>query len=502
MNGCIRSVFLSCKMTFLVTVICVLSIFPGLQSAPNIVLVLTDDQDIMLKGLSPMTRTQKLIANQGATFVNAFTSSPICCPSRSALLSGQYAHNNKVHNNSKSGGCYGMHWRKNVEPTTFQVLLQNRGYKTFYAGKYLNEYDSKDIPVGWNEWYGLHGNSRYFNYTLNENGQTVFYSDEYLTDILKNRTLRFLQDVEAGTPFFAMVAPPAPHEPFTAASRHQNMFPNEKAVRTANFNVPFGPLEKHWLLTMPPSPLAEGIIDEIDIIFRKRWQSLMAVDEMVEDIVRLLEDRMLMTNTYFIYTSDNGYHMGQFSQPYDKRQPYETDIRIPFLIRGPKVASKSLVTSPIALIDIAPSILELAGIPVPSEMMDGASFVSKLSNMNIQERQILIEYWGEGNIDTYNPECPWQKQDKLYLCSTDTACHCQDSWNNTFSCVRHMGNDVDMIYCQFKDNENFVEAYDLTSDSYQMKNIAYDMLPSIRAQYSLALTNLTECSGETCRRIY
>ncbi|XP_053686248.1 N-acetylglucosamine-6-sulfatase-like [Sabethes cyaneus] len=455
----------------------------------------------MLKGLSPMTKTLKLIANQGATFVNAFTSSPICCPSRSSLLSGQYAHNNKAFNNSKSGGCFGTHWRETVEPEAFPVLLQKHGYKTFFAGKYLNEYYSKEVPVGWNEWYGLHGNSRYFNYTLNENGKVLFHFDEYLTDLLKNRTLRFLQDIQADTPFFAMIAPPAPHEPFTAAHRHENMFPHENAVRTKNFNVPFGPLEKHWLLTMPPSPLPEQIVKEIDIIYRKRWQSLMAVDEMVDAIVTLLEERELMTNTYFIFTSDNGYHMGQFSQPYDKRQPYETDIRVPFLIRGPKVAPKSLVSSPIALIDVAPTVLELAGIPVPSKM-DGASFISKLNTMEIHERQILIEYWGEGNYETYNPECPWQRQDKLSLCSSNIACHCQDSWNNTFSCVRHLGREVDMIYCQFKDNENFVEAYDLTTDSYQINNIAYEMLPSIRAHYSLVLTNLTKCSGETCRQIY
>ncbi|XP_055536141.1 N-acetylglucosamine-6-sulfatase-like isoform X2 [Wyeomyia smithii] len=448
-----------------------------------------------------MTKTQKLIANQGATFVNAFTSSPICCPSRSSLLSGQYAHNTKVYNNSKSGGCYGVHWRETVEPETFPVLLQKHGYKTFYAGKYLNEYYSKDIPVGWDEWYGLHGNSRYFNYTLNVNGKVLFYSDEYLTDHLKNRTLEFLEKVSSSAPFFAMVSPPAPHEPFTAAYRHQDMFPNVKAVRTKNFNIPFGPLEKHWLLTMPPSPLPEQIVEEVDIIYRKRWQSLMAVDEMVAAMVNILEKRKLMANTYFIYTSDNGFHMGQFSQPYDKRQPYETDIRIPFLFRGPKLLPKTLVASPTALIDIAPTVLELAGIDIPPQI-DGDSFLSKLNNMEIQERQILIEYWGEGNSETYNPECPWQRKDNLYLCSSEIACHCQDAWNNTFNCVRHLGSDMNMVYCQFKDKENFVEAYDLTNDLYQVNNIAYDMLPSIRAKYSLALNNLTECVGETCRRIY
>ncbi|XP_058833456.1 N-acetylglucosamine-6-sulfatase-like [Topomyia yanbarensis] len=491
-------------MITLITVLYVLCVICGVKSGnqfPNIVLVLTDDQDVMLKGLNPMIKTQQLIANQGATFTNAFTSSPICCPSRSSILSGQYAHNTKTFNNSESGGCYGAHWREKMEPVTFSVLLQKNGYQTFYAGKYLNEYHSENIPPGWNEWFGLHGNSKYFNYTLNENGKTVFYSDEYLTDLLKARALHFITNVTKKSPFFAMVAPPAPHAPYTAAIRHHELFPEVKALRTKNFNIPCGPLEKHWLLTMPPSPLPDEVLEEIDIIYRKRWQSLMAVDEMVAAIVELLDNENIIDNTYFVYTSDNGYHMGQFSQPYDKRQPYETDIKVPFLVRGPGISHKSLVTSPIALIDIAPTVLEWAGIKAPSQM-DGVSFNPTLTQTEFKERQILIEYWGEGTVKTYNPECPWQKKDKLFLCTTDIACHCQDSWNNTFSCIRHLAKDLNMAYCQFKDTENFIEAYDLTNDFSQIENIAYDMLPSIRAKYSLALSNLTECVGETCRQIY
>lgn len=472
------------------------------ESAPNFVIILTDDQDVVLNGLNPMIQTQQLIANRGATFLNAFTSSPICCPSRSSLLTGQYAHNVKTFNNSQAGGCYGTHWREKVEPSTFPLLLQQAGYRTFYAGKYLNEYYSKEVPPGWDDWHGLHGNSKYYNYTLNENGQIVTFSDEYLTDVLSNRTVDFLANVQLGVPFFAMVAPPAPHAPYTAAERHKDTFPDVMAPRTKNYNLPCGPLEKHWLLTMPPTPLPADILASIDVSYRKRWQSLLAVDEMVESIVNMLDNRKLLTNTYIIYTSDNGYHMGQFGLPYDKRQPYETDIRVPFLMTGPTIPPKTLVSSPVTLIDIAPTVLELAGLQVPAQT-DGASILNKLYHMTqIEERQILIEYWGEGTLETYNPECPWQKKDKLMLCSLDAGCHCQDAWNNTYSCVRHLADDLDMIYCQFKDNEHFIEAYDLTNDMYQIENIAYDMLPSVRAKYDLAITNLTECVGATCRRIY
>lgn len=174
-------------------------------------------------------------------------------------------------------------------------------------------------------------------------------------------------------------------------------------------------IEKHWLLTMPPTPLPADILASIDVSYRKRWQSLLAVDEMVESIVNMLDNRKLLTNTYIIYTSDNGYHMGQFGLPYDKRQPYETDIRVPFLMTGPTIPPKTLVSSPVTLIDIAPTVLELAGLQVPAQT-DGASILNKLYHMTqIEERQILIEYWGEGTLETYNPECPWQKKDKLMV---------------------------------------------------------------------------------------
>jgi N-acetylglucosamine-6-sulfatase len=174
-------------------------------SRPNVVLIVTDDLDLVLGGMQPLAFTQQLVANRGATFVNAFTSSPICCPSRASILSGRYAHNHRTLNNSESGGCYGSHWRKVVEPVAFPKRLQENGYRTFYAGKYLNEYDAKEQPPGWSEWAGLKGNSRYRDFLLNENGRLVTYGgDSYLTDVLANKTNEFL--ARTSTPFFAMVS--------------------------------------------------------------------------------------------------------------------------------------------------------------------------------------------------------------------------------------------------------------------------------------------------------
>lgn len=252
---------------------------------------------------------------------------------------------------------------------------------------------------------------------------------------------------------------------------------------------------------MPPAPLPQEVLNTIDLYYRQRWQTLLAVDELVEAVVDELKTRGLYENTYIIFTSDNGYHLGQFSMPYDKRQPYETDIRVPFIVVGPNVRAKVVVEKPIALIDLAPTIFNWANIDEP-EWLDGESFANSLvesSGANEvamgdasketteqardceaeevaevkYERKLLVQYWGEGTEATYNPECPWRKRDMLsvssgifpqwmnnnglildlQLCATDAACHCTDAWNNTFSCIRHVANDLDKLYCEFYDTE-------------------------------------------------
>lgn len=235
----------------------------------------------------------------------------------------------------------------------------------------------------------------------------------------------------------AILAPPAAHEPFTPAKRHAGFFGNVTALRTPNFNVASGELDKHWLVRMPPSPLSPEIISTIDSYYRQRWQTLLAVDELIDSMVTQLKRQNLYDNTYIIFTSDNGYHLGQFSMPYDKRQPYETDIRVPFIVTGPGIQANHVVEHPISLIDIAPTIFDWAGIDKP-DSLDGQSFShlvnfesnsvdqvdstsenSDYETSSIQqhkfERQLLIEYWGEGNSETYNSRCPYNRHDRLLV---------------------------------------------------------------------------------------
>ncbi|XP_034490207.1 N-acetylglucosamine-6-sulfatase-like isoform X2 [Drosophila innubila] len=454
----------------------VLSVNQQHSTPPNILLVLSDDQDTELHGLHPLHQTMQLFSMYGTQFSNAFTSTPICCPSRASLLTGQYAHNHMTFNNSLTGGCNGQLWREKLEPRALPALLQKHGYQTFFAGKYLNQYKGDKVPPGWHEFHGLHGNSRYYNYTLRENTKNVSYTDTYLTDLLSERAAAFFRNTaqkERQKPFFAMISPPAAHEPFTPAPRHAGSFAHVLALRTPSFNAP------------------------------------VTVDEMMTNLVAVLNETQYLRNTYIIYTSDNGYHLGQFAQPFDKRQPYETDIKVPLLILGPGVPASVKLHIPVSLLDLAPTILEWAGLSVP-DYIDGRSFKDDLLrvNVNVQnmnntlqpyhQRTLLIEYWGEGNDDTYNPLCPGQRSDHLAQCTLVAECHCQDSCNNTYTCVRDFRYNLDRIYCEFQDFENFVEAYDLARDPYQLHNIGFDLLSIERAMYGILLKNLTKCASKAC----
>lgn len=463
---------------------------------PNFVIILTDDQDDTLGGMSPMKNVQRFIGKEGVTFRNSYVTSPICCPSRASLLTGMYVHNHMTQNNSIEGGCYGSRW-KQLENYTFANTLKQSGYSTFYAGKYLNQYGEKAaggpevVPPGWTEWHGLVGNSVYYDYVISNNGIPTHSDKDYLTDLIREMALSYIENQTESQPFLMVLAPPAPHQPFTPAPRHKGIYKNVTALRNPNFNVVAE--DKHWLLRMPPSPLPDTMLNELDEVYRSRWEALASVDEMVADVVGALETNSLLDNTYLIYTSDNGYHIGQFSQVYDKRQPYESDIKVPLVIKGPGIKKNVENHQPVLNIDIAPTVLELAGLEIPKNM-DGRPI--NWTDASVEERNMLIEYYGEGSRETVDDNCPWV-YDGVHLaqCHPKYDCKCQDSKNNTYACVRHIAERINMKYCVFADNEKFTEMYNLKTDPYELTNIVNQVFPLTKHWYKLLLSQLLLCKG-------
>ncbi|KAI6206038.1 hypothetical protein M3Y94_00860400 [Aphelenchoides besseyi] len=341
-------------------------------SKPNIILFITDDQDIMLGSMEFMPKTLKFMRKRGVEFKNAFVSTPICCPSRSTILSGMYAHKHTVMTNNQN--CGGQHWRSTHEKSTFGVYAQQAGYRTAYFGKYLNEYDGSYIPKGWDYTALLLRNSRYYNYTLNLNGKHerhgFDYSSDYLTDLLTNYTIGFIEDhflnSENDQPFLIVLSYPACHGPEDPAPSYSTLFHGVDTHRTPSYNFAPNP-DKQWILRQSSKMLPIHVTFTY-LLHQRRLQTLQSVDESVHMIMSLLRSTNQLQNTFAIYTSDHGYHLGQFGLLKGKSFPYEFDIRVPFFIRGPSLPKGITRSEIVGNIDLAPTILAIAGVSTAANM--------------------------------------------------------------------------------------------------------------------------------------
>ena len=526
------------------------------------------------------------------------------------MLSGRYLHNGAARNNSISGNCDGEDWKQDIEPFTYAVHAQQAGYTTAYAGKYLNQYgilstNKRDpnprVPPGWDHWFGLVGNSRYYNYSIvesSDNGSTVeirqykdSYQYDYLPDVLKNYTLDLVTKLPE--PWLLVVAWPSPHAPFTPAPWAYNRYADITAPLTKNFNASeFYMQQKHWLMRQLPPITEELKTKQIDSIYHQRLETLLSVDDHVGKLRKSLSQIQQQSDTSYkvdrskeitsssasrlpssnssvwdrtvtIYTSDNGFQFGQHRLAMDKRHLYEFDIRVPLVVRGLGLFPKNYTSRRLAVnIDLAPTIWDLIHFeptlsnfddpirhinqrstspPLP-DYMDGLSLIptdrrdhifqqgyqdefNRLSIPNAKEcpsadhrRDFLISYNGEGGPPCGLANCPMPPKGSLW--------YMPDSINNTYHCVRTLvispdegegsmhnrnrtGNDTTIyeseevmensIFCQFEDDEEFVEFYDLTSNPDQLQNDFETLSPPQVQRYKQRLRELKACQGKSCR---
>jgi N-acetylglucosamine-6-sulfatase len=359
---------------------------------PNILIIMSDDQRYDLMEYMPLTRS--LIFDQGITFDHAYVTTPQCCPSRSSILTGKYAHNHGVLTNT-------MPLNK---PTLVQSLHEN-GYYTGLVGKYLNSYpkasnDDGPLPE-FDSWVALDSgphDARYFDPVLSVSTGWLEH-EGYMTYILRDYALDFLdQAAEQDKPFFLMFTPYAPHLPAEPAPEDTGLFPNPSPYRPPSFNEEDVSDKPAWLADMPLMP--EAKIEDVDMRYWQQARTLAALDRSIETIMQKLEEKDMLDNTIVIYLSDNGHASGEHRVGGGKMYVYEELIHVPLAIRYPPLITTSRIDSTlVANIDLAPTLYELAGIPIPADV-DGLSLLPLLRGQTLERDKLIIEAWPKPNRDS------------------------------------------------------------------------------------------------------
>jgi arylsulfatase A-like enzyme len=361
------------------------------SSQPNIVVVVVDDQSWSSMRYPTMPYLRSLLRRPGGgwtKFRKAFISTPLCCPSRATILTGQYASHTGVVNNESAANL--------DERNTVAVWLHDAGYRTGLFGKYLNQYPVEGrgyyTPPGWDDWHAMamhREGDLYYNYTVIENGRRVTYTSgmgTHSTQLFADRATSFVR--EATDPFFLYFAPLSPHSPRIAEPQHRGVFASQRIRIPPNFNEGDRSDKPLWV-----RKLGKKRGDRMRRVQRKELESLLDVDSALEQIFGAIKDRREWRNTVVVYVSDNGMSYGAHRW-LGKRCLYEECIHVPMFVRLPGQhahVSSDLVSN----VDIAPTIARLAHVE-PTVREDGRSVLPLLSPRPTRWRsELLLEWAGD-----------------------------------------------------------------------------------------------------------
>ncbi len=381
------------------------------DSRPNIIFILTDDQPFYTVDYMPTVKNE--LVKNGVEFTNGFVTTPLCCPSRSSILNGEYVHNHQVYTNRMPmGGA-----PKFKDLSTIATWMKDAGYATAYYGKYLNDYEDLRpegyVPPGWDEWGVFFGKNLnynedtgslqyFFDFSMSENGEIVEYphrKDDFSADVVTRKSVNFINEAR-NEPFILFMGYYNPHAPYVPAPRHRETFRSDwdwTPYRPPNFNEKNISDKPDYLKDF--SPMSEA---ELDTASKQILRSLLSVDDGVASILNALDKTGLSDKTIIVYLSDNGMTIGNHRFGVSKNCAYDECAKVPFIVYAPAYFSARSDDHLVANIDLAPTFVDLAGGTFP-DSVNGMSLLPLLEDANTAWRDdILLEHWpteeGEGSM--------------------------------------------------------------------------------------------------------
>lgn len=520
---------------------------------PSFVVIQVDDGtlDQLYATFSPggipipaMSNTLALIAGRGITFNRYYVPYPLCCPARVSVLTGRYAHNHNVRGNVPPNGGFTGFKARQAYSHNLAPWLQAAGYRTIHIGKFLNGYgdepfdEGKDVPPGWNAWHSVlraDTHHYFYGYTLNDNGvldgpfgdpgswETREYGERddpgcpnaalngkpclYQTDIFNRIAWEEISGTPPDQPFYLQLDYTSPHGDFRRpagpepAPRHYNLFAGAPYPhgRSQGFNEGNANDKPHFIRQAPYLSFSE--IHTYRVYYQKALESLRSIDDGVKLVHDTLGSLGRLRNTYIVFTSDNGFFFGEHRLTGGKFLAYEPATHLPLLIRGPGIKPGSSTGELVANIDLAPTILELAGAQA-DKSIDGRSLVPFMRDPDLRTRRpILFESFVETNDVEANGQPGAQPAEPEPVPAARTSASDDASASIVAPPKDYIGIRLGPYkYIEWPSGEK--ELYDINKDPYELNNIVrVRNLSPIRAFLHAQLVRLEACVGRRCQEV-
>ena len=424
---------------------------PPVQGAPNIVVINVDDARV--EALEVMPKTMDWFGLGGTNYVNAYVSTPSCCPSRATLMTGQYVHNN---------GQINQNTEYTNQDDTIQRWLSDAGYFTSHSGKFLHYVPLEQVAPHWDRWTYFKGG--YNNVPVNFDG-TIQTSPNYSTIMTFDSAIEHAESFDSlddSQPFYLHIAPVAPHKPLEPEPQYANA-----PVPTWNPSPAVGEADRSdkppWVSYLNRTP-AQGAADR-----EGQLRMMMTVDDQIDRLMTRLTELGEADNTIAIFTSDNGYFWSEHGRN-SKFLPYNEVVEVPFLVRWPnQIAAGATSTDLVSHVDILPTVLAAAGV-TPGHVVDGRNIL----DAGFTRSNLLTEYWEDAANANFIPD---------------------------WSSIRNESR----VYTEYYNSNGAVierEFYDLTNDPWELVNLLGDGNPGNDPDTSavaIELQNYRTCSGSACQ---